>query len=227
MQEFKSIEKQVAVPEMELQPLQRDQHFSLSAKDAGISQEEMESKQQKERKGTLLRGMELFTNFFQNDWENPKLIVENTFGERVADFFKGYGITESKYRFSLANFATGTETVRGMTMKRSATALDMMDSLNDMHELTKGGNADIPPDEFVRRLCALSIASKNYTATHNSDSFWTGKGEARALAAKRVSSMTSVALEHLLTEKDKEAIYDNGDADWRVMWREIWRRLQS
>ena len=36
MQEFKSIEKQVAVPEMEQQPLQRDQHFSLSAKDAGI-----------------------------------------------------------------------------------------------------------------------------------------------------------------------------------------------
>lgn len=139
------------------------------------------SKDAGKRMGQLREGMKYAVRGFREGWE------------------KGF-----------KTFAEGKENGEKKE-KRSATAIDLMDSFLEMNEVTKKNDPE--PAEALEKMFALSQAADNYCVTHKKKFFMTDAGATRYLTAKMARDTASWYLQTLLSEDDKREIYNNEDAE--------------
>ena len=202
----------------ELQKQQQQEQFDGNAaafenREAVVT--ETDTREYGERMSLLKTGMQDFSTLFKKEWSKQDVVVKkswagssgNAFIDMVADR------VDMTHTYSLQTFALGTETMK--QEKRSATATDLQDSLEEWHKLTENKEGMPEPAECVDRLFELSMASTNYWFTHDKKRYYSFKGKGRALVAKKARNMVSDTLSHLLTEEEKKEIRSNEGADYQ------------
>ena len=205
LQKQKELQEQQELQEQSVQSLEQADTFAEPVV-------ETESKEHAERMGKLQEGMQSFFDEFKSEWDKKTVTVANGGIDMVKDLFSSSHKVELISKFSISDFAEGTDSSI-VQKKRSGTAADLMDSLIEMNELTKEEQPKL--SDSINTLFELSQSSENYSLTHDKDArYYTKQGTARAILSARVNRMTKAAMDNLLTKEEKEEIKCNKDADY-------------
>jgi len=217
MSEAVNLEKKKEILEQRQENV--SQQVSVSVDNQGLPDLETKSREQAEAIARIKDSLNAFSSEFRMEWGRPVTAESNLYRSTVKLAKKIWnGGSVPTPNFSLNSFAYGDEIPNSEEIeKRSGTATDLMDNLNEFYELTGNKNGIPEPAESMRKLFELAQSSKNYCVTHKKKFFNSTLANGRNLVAEKVRKMTSDCLSKMLSEKDKNDIYNNDiDEDFKL-----------
>ena len=189
----------------------------LTSKIPDLPPEELEAFTRKEKLENIKGSIRDFAGDFQKQWGLETEVDRNFLGKGMDFITKDRDNEEHEAYFSLNSVAYGTETSsKSDEEKRSGTAVVLMDSLSEWYEITSKKDGMPEPAECVDRLLELSFSAQNYSIMHDKKYFFSKVGKGRAMVAKKAREMAKSCLKKMLSDKDKEEIYGNGDVDYEL-----------
>ena len=204
MEDSLNLQKQKELQEQKLEQQEQSLHVTEHAQ---MDVTETQSTQNAKRLNKLKDSMQDCCEDFRKEWSKQDVKAENSWSATGRAMVKNWWPSlniEYSNSYSLQTFALGTETMK--QEKRSGTALDLMDNLNEWHKMTKEKDGMPSPEESVDRLFELSMSASNYYVTHQKKHFYSAKGKGRQLVAKKAQQMTRNMIEKLLTDEEKDEI---------------------